>query len=156
MSRTFSDRLTEGMAGEEYGDALLPLVQIDHDSLDDPIRLVANEEAVTSNGDTYQAYPFDLRLPELTDNDPRARLTVDNTDRLLVQTLRSIESPPTVTIRLVLWEDPDTIELEMGPLRLEQAQMDLERIQCRLGGEPWLYEPFPQHTYTPAAFPALF
>lgn len=156
MGRTFSSRLTAGMAAEETGDALVPVVQIDHSSLSDPIRLACNQEAVVSNGDTYQAYPFELQLPEVTDNDPRAQLTVDNTDRLLISTLRTISDPPLVTIYLLLWETPDTVEVKMGPLRLEKADMELQQIRCRLGGEPWLYEPFPGGRFTPDEFPGLF
>lgn len=156
MARTFSTTMTEALAAQETGEGEVVLLTIDHSSLSSPVRLVNANQAVTSNGETFQAFAFEVSLPEQSDRVKQATLRVDNADRRLVQTLRSIQDPLEVTLQVVLLSDPDTIELEVGPLQAQQAQITLTEIEIKLGAEPVAYEPFPQGRFTPSDFPALF
>ena len=156
MARQFSNTMKEAMAAQETGEREVVLLILEHSSLSSPIRLVNNMTAVTHNGDTYQAFAFEAVLPEQSDRVRSASLRIDNADRRLVSELRSIQDPMTITFRVVLLSDPDTTELEVGPLRVESADIGLTEINLKLGAEPVAYEPFPQGRFTPADFPGLF
>lgn len=134
--------------------AWLQLVTIEHDSIGTPIRLVCNTEDVVSRSETYQAFPFAIHLPA-TDQ-MQVELVVDNVTRELVEEVRSIDTPLTVTLEIVLASDPDTIEA--GPFSFESrsAEYDVQQMRLTLAYEPLLNEPFPAHSYTPIDYPGLF
>jgi hypothetical protein len=143
------------MASRETEEGEVVLLTIEHDSFS-TIRLVNANQAVVSNGNTFQAFAFKATLPEETDRVKSAKLVVDNTDRRLVTSLRSIQSPAKVTMQVVLFSQPDTIDLEVGPLRLEKANISLNEIELPLGAEPVAYQPVPHGKFTPNHFPGLF
>jgi len=156
VSRTFTTVATEAMASQETGEGEIVLLTVDHSTFSSPIRLVNANQAITSNSNTFQAFAFKATLPEQSDRVKSANLSVDNADRRLVSELRSVQSPLQVTLQIALLSDPDTIELEVGPLRVESAQIGLTQIDLPLGAEPVAYQRVPTGLFTPDQFPGLF
>lgn len=156
MARSFSTTFTEAMAEQRTGEGEVVLLTINHSSLSSPIRLVNNNEPLVSRGNTYQAFAFEAVLPEQSDRVRQASIRLDNADRLLVSTLRNIQDPATATFEVVLLSDPNTVEMTVGPLRAEKADIGLTEINIQLGAEPVAYEPFPAGRFTPDQFPGLF
>jgi hypothetical protein len=155
MARTFSTVMTGAMASQETEEGEVVLLTIEHPNFS-TVRLVNANVAVESQGYTFQPFAFRATLPEESDRVKSAQLEVDNTDRRLVTELRSAQSPAKVTLQVVLFSQPDTIDLEVGPLRLEQANISLDTIELPLGAEPVAYQPVPDGRFTPDQFPALF
>lgn len=148
---------TEGRAAlyaAQSDEAWLQLVTIDHESIGAPIRLVCNTENVISRGETYQAFPFAINLPA-TDQ-MQVDLVVDNVTLELVDEVRSIDTPLTITLEVVLASAPDTVEA--GPFSFESrsAEYDVRQMRLTLAYEPILNLPFPAYTYTPLDYPGLF
>jgi hypothetical protein len=135
----------------------LHLLVIDHDTMPAPVRLVANTEDVVSDGETYTAFPFRCVLPPAVQGElPQLDLVVDNVTRELVDEIRSIATPASLTISVVLAATPDTVEV--GPYLLEVvgAAYDRHEVRLSLAAEPLLTEPYPQGLFTPGQFPLLF
>ena len=137
-------------------EVFLVLLEIAHPNITDTIRVVNNNEDITSNGKLFVAYPFEIELPsEDAEQPPLARLRIDNVDRMIVATVRNISTPPTVTIRVVLASQPDTIELLFEGLTMRNATYDAASVSAELVFEQILVEPVAT-LMTPGMFPGLF
>lgn len=152
-----SSGLKEKLFDQEMGDAIIPLLTISHPDLAEPIRVCHNNENLVSRGNTYIAYDWRLTLP-LDDPDtiPRAKIQIDNVDRVIVDTIRSISTAPTVTVELVKGSDPDTVEFVLSDFTLQDVEYDVLFVTGQLTVEEFLSEPFPGDTFTPSRFPGLF
>ena len=141
----------------ETAEAFLVLLTIDHADIDPPIRVVNNTENITSRGDEFIAFPFDIELPDNTrEAPPRARLTIDNVSREIAQSIRLITSAPTVLIELIRASAPDTVEVAFPAFNLRDVKWDMLQVSGDLTVEDLMTEPFPAGQFTPAHFPGLF
>ena len=138
-------------------DLPLVLLKIDHVDIAPPILVVNNNEAITSGGDVYNAFPFEIRLPDnLEDAPPRSRLRIDNVSREIGQALRNMTGVPAdVTIEIVRQDDPDTIELSWPAMRLVNVRWDFLTVEGDLEFEDLVREPYPFLTFSPAEFPGV-
>ncbi len=148
---------TDGRAAlyaAQTDDVWLQLLTIEHADIVTPIRLVNNTEDVVSRGDTYTAFAFDLSLPATAQES--VELTVDNVTRELIDEVRTIDTPLTITMEIVRAADPDTVEAGPFEYQSRAVEYDVQRMRFTLAYEPLLNEPFPAHTYTPIDYPGLF
>lgn len=149
--------LTTSAFDQDTDEVWLVLVTIDHDDLTQPIRVVNNTEDITSNGDSYVGFPFDINLPDAReDAPPRARLVIDNVSREIAQAVRTISSPPVVTIQVIRAADPDTVEISWSSFKLRNVKWDVGRVSGDLTLEDFTSEPYPAGIFSPASFPGLF
>lgn len=156
MPRNLSATAIASQNAENTSEIWLVLLTIDHDLLAQPIRLVNNNEAITSNGNQYIACAFDVDLPgEDAEGPISARLRVDNVDRVIVNTIRSINSPPQITLQVVLASDPDVVEVEYTGLILRSTDFDQFVVSGELRFEDIVVEPIAE-TITPQHFRGLF
>ena len=153
LSSTFKQAVFAG----ETGEAFILLLTISHAQLAAPIRVAHNSQDVTSRGNVFAAYPFQIDLPaQDPERPPRVRLAIDNVDLAIVRSLRSISSPPAVTLEVVLASAPDTVEAGPFAMTLAGATYDANAIEGDLAFEDVLNEAFPGDRFTPANFPGLF
>lgn len=143
------------MFAPESNKPFLPLLKIENAAWDDPVYLVRNTEDITSNGDTYSWYPFDVAFPGDSD---QIELTVSlcNSDRSYIAQIRSATPPFTVTLSMVVADTPDTIELGPYALDLKTINYDQFIIEGKLSYESIMNETYPGDSFTPDLFPALF
>lgn len=157
MSRSLTLATRRALNAPETNEIFLVLLTISHKDMDTPIRVVNNAEDVTSRGDLFTAYPFDLSLPNDEDNQsPRARLVIDNIDRQIVLAVRQLSSSPTVTIEIIRAADPDMIEARFVDFRFTNITYDSQMIEGDLTLEDFTAEPFPAASFSPSLFPGLF
>ena len=157
MSRNVSNLVKQAINAQETGEVFIVLLTIDHPDLAEPMRLSSDAVDTVSRSNTYVAFPFDISLPnDQADRPPRAGLRIDNVDRQIVQTLRTITSAPTVLMEVVLGSDPDTVEASWPDFQLLDADYDHLVVAGELGQELFLNEPWPGRSFTPADFPGLF
>lgn len=145
---------------QETGEVLLALVSIEHDSIiGGPLRFVQDLQDLTSNGNTYTAFPFEVQLPPESDDAPaKVLLKIDTIDRQIAQTIRSISpaSPPTVTVALVVASQPDTVEISMSEMTLRNVSGDAFTITGELFMDEDDLLPFPEGIFSPGSFPGVF
>lgn len=152
---TISDTL-KGEAWADASDLPLVLLTIDHADLASPIRVVNNTEDITSNGDTFTAFPFELPMPESPeDAPPRTTLRIDNVSREIGQAIRSISTPADITIQVVRQADPDTYEVTLSGYRLTNVRYNALTVEGDVIREDLTKEPYPFLSYSPAEFPGL-
>lgn len=154
--RSLSGTALASAFSEDTDEVWLAMLTISHESLDDDIRVVKNNENIVSNGQTFLAYDFELELPEERPDRPgEARLRIDNTDKRIVEAVRSINSPPDVRIDIVLASDPDTFEVTFQDLKMRNVEYDVSFVTGTLVFEDIISEPIAVDL-TPARFPGLF
>lgn len=152
---TVSDDL-KGEAWSSESDLPLILLTIDHDDIDPAIRVVNNTEDIVSGGNTFVAFPFELPLPESSeDAPPRTRLKINNVSREIGEAIRLLATPPDVKIQVVRQDDFETVEMELPGYRLKNASYDALIVEGDLVREDLTGEPYPSLTYSPAEFPGL-
>jgi hypothetical protein len=137
--------------------AFLHLVTIDHDDLAAPIRVTDNLTDIVSNGVTFTAFPMRVVLPpDVPAEMPQVDLIIDAVDRSIITAVRSIATPPSVTINVIMASTPDVIEC--GPLMYEAIGVDYNatEVRLRLEVERILSEPYPCNLFTPSNAPLLF
>jgi len=162
---TVSDVLRREIHAQESGDTLVALVTIDHATLSEPVRVcsstaqdlpVAGRKGIVSNGVEYIHYPFEMEPPSDEGGQPlRATLTIDNVDRLLVEEIGNLTSPPTVTIQAVLESQPDVVEVNFENLEILQAKWDVLRVRGDLVQTTIENEMYAGPKMTASDFPAL-
>lgn len=156
MPRTLSNAALASIHAQETGEVWLVLVTIEATNLATPIRVVNNNEDITSRGNLYQAFPFDIILPgQDPDGTPRAVLRFDNVDRTAIAAIRGVTSAPTVTLEVILASAPNTVEISFGAMSLRNVSYDATSVEGELHVEPLLNEPITLNM-TPSRFPGLF
>ena len=149
-----------GMAAvfaQETAEAFFKLLTIEHPTLTTPLRFVDREIGLVSNGATFIGAAFEIDLPDDTpDGLPTVQLSVDNVDREIIDTLRTLQAPFTARLDVVREADPDTIEASTPVMTALKADYDVLRVTADLGFEGLLNEPFPGDSFTPASHPGLF
>lgn len=157
MPRQFTQQALREMNALQSGVAFFNLITITHVDLGTPIRIVANNTDVISRANTYLAYPVQLSLP-VDDGEalPSTTITVDNVDRLLMQSIRTLSSAPQFLIEMVLSSDPDIVELVIPDMFVRSADYNMQTVTLELGVEDLLNIEFPAHKFTPQYNPGLF
>lgn len=158
MARTFSNTAyTSLFPVDGGGEVWLALLKLEGTT--DTFYVVNNNEDITSQGQLYSAYPFDIALPNETgDQVPEVTLRIDNVNRMLTDWVRRESTPPKVRLQLILASSPDTIEVEVDYLTLENVSWTATTIQGRLIVEDRMNDKFPSagHKYDPSQFPGIF
>lgn len=165
--RTLSPGFLAGMYDQESDEVVICLLTVTHADLGAPIYLSSDATfrissdplfyGTISRGREYLYLPFDFTLPEdKSDSPPRIQLSMDNTDRSLVTLLRSISTPASIMVELILASDPDTVEITMPALELSDVTIDQGRVSATLVADSLVNEPHPARLFTPGAFPGLF
>ncbi len=158
MSRDTSLTFRQAISARETGEVPLLLVEVSHDTdLPEPIRVSSDAVNTTSNGNLYVSYPFDVWLPDDEyDHAPTCRIRIDNVDRSLTVGIRSLTSPPTVRVMVVLASSPNTIEVDFPDFKLVKISYDAFVIEGNVTVENYLNEPYPGDSFMPSGFPGMY
>lgn len=153
---TLSAAAVQAAMAQNSATVWLQLLTIAHPDIT-TVRLVNNPVNISSRGNVYQAFPFELPLPQdVAESLASLTLTISNVDRRLVDELRSISDPMQVTLEVITAAAPDTVELGPFTFDLVSATYNEDSISGRLSFEPILAEPFPAGSFTPQTNPGLF
>lgn len=165
--RTLSLNLRNALFAQQSGEVPVFLLTITHPNLADPILLSTDPTerlttsplvyGTTSRGDQYLDVGMNVTLPDEKDKSPpAAKLVISNVDRSIIPLIRSVTSPASVKIELVLASDPDTVEQEWPALEITAADWNAPDISFDLTMESMVTLPYPAGSFNPAAFPGLF
>lgn len=155
--RAVSEVFRRAFLGLDTDEVVLALLNIDHTDLSEPLRLVLNTEEITSRGNVYLPFYFELTLPDDTAEKPQeARLRVDAVDQRMIAALLLITGAPTVSIEVVLATDPDTVELATVPLLWDEVKYTSVGLEGILRGPEVLLQDWPLDSFSPGNAPGLF
>ena len=149
------------------------LICVEHPDLPAPIRLSTDNTERLSDEPLYygtrstwaganpltQPYLWVVAsavLPsDLEDAPAAAQIVLDNLDSQMAAVLRSVTSPPTVRLAVVLASSPNRVEAEWSDLRLVAADIDAGQIVLSLSREEIEQEMFPGGRMSRERFPGL-
>ena len=158
MPRAYSLTARRQLHTTASDDPPLVLLEITHPNLSTPVRVVGDTQDLVSNGETFVAMGFRVRLPdEINGQQPRAELAVDNVGRELMQWIEQSAGGRNAKVRLMqaLRSNPDNIEWEISMyhnnLRATQAE-----ISGELGFPRLLDVPAVQVRADPQTMPGIF
>lgn len=173
MSRTLSlTARTFGQAAAS-GEVAVVLIQIEHASLDAPVRISSDPTVLLSeeplrygtrstwNGSDPATEPFvfavaSFVLPGDQEDAPAAmQLVLDLFDAALVTKLRSVNTQSTLHVAVVFASAPDLVEMEWRGLRVVSADYG-ERLTISATRRPIEEEAVPKDRFTKDRFPGLF
>jgi len=158
MAREYTDAFKSTLAEVNATESPLILIEIDHEALTQPVRVVNDMTDVTSNGDLYVAYPFKCVLPDDYENQlPKARIVIDNVGRDLMYWIETTGGGQnsSCTFKQILRSNPDIIEWQIT-MNLYNVQVTMESVTAELGFENLFSKPAISRRYRPDTSPALF
>lgn len=159
-----SNAFVTAILAQHTGVVVLNLLDIEHEDLETPIRIVNNTEDVLCGGHMYTAVGFEVIPPDNREGTPRgARLRIDNTSQWFTPTLRTLQGQFEVTIHVGYtsgeYSNPqqiDSLEISYLPMQLIGTQADDTTVQGTLSYENLNNQPFPGDTFSPFEFQGLF
>jgi hypothetical protein len=152
-----SDRMRAALNAPQTDACPLVLLTLDHDALDGPLRVVNNNESVTSNGLEYLGYPFRVSLPlQDPERTASAQLTIDNVDPTYLAQLRGVTGRISATFELIEASLPDVVEMEFGEMVITSIDADAQTITGDLTMDDFFNEPYPGDTMNPGTTPGVF
>ena len=102
MPRAYSLTARRQLHTTASDDPPLVLLEITHPNLSTPVRVVGDTQDLVSNGVTFVAMGFRVRLPdEINGQQPRAELAVDNVGRELMQWIEQSAGGRNAKVRLM-------------------------------------------------------
>lgn len=140
------------------GEAPVYLVEINQAGLAEPVRLVCDNQDLTSNGNLYVACQLRLVPPDdFSGQLSRSTLAVDNIGKELTTWLEASGGGrgATVTIRTVMRATPNVYEREIT-MDLTNLNVDWREVSGQLGFEDILNKPSVQIQFRPETAPGLF
>lgn len=152
MPRPVSTTFRAAVYAQETGEVFLALLRIYHASLvSNPLRFVNNPSSIISNGEEYIGCPFTLTLPDDRDDKlAEVQLAIDNVDRLIVATIRTITTPLDAELEVIVASTPDVVEVPAQRFTIRQITWDINVVNGTLKHEDVLNERFPGGTFTAA------
>jgi|TARA_R110000851_G_scaffold91621_1_gene199972 hypothetical protein len=157
MSNSLSPEMLSEIYYQDSGDPFLTLLTINHESFTTPMRLVNNIDDVTSGGEVFTGFPFTLALP-VDDGESQRTVTItfDNVSLELMTSLRSITTPLTFGIQMILASMPNEIQVSLFDLKLDTISYNAQTVRANLTLDSFLNSSMNSETYGPTNFPGLF
>jgi len=158
MARTYSAQYKSTLAKVSAEETPLVLLQIDHPQLPSPVRVVNDTQNITSNGQEYIAFPFQVVLPDDFENQlPRSRVSIANVGRDLMFWLETTDGGigSTAKFQQVMRSRPDQVEWEITMSLFNVTANNLE-ITADLGFENLFGKPAISINYRPENSAGLF
>lgn len=133
---------------EGTGQAYLMLLTINHAELAEPLRFTSDGVATLSNSNVYSPAIFSAVLPDNAQGrEPQAAIRIGNVNRVVIETLRGLQSSPTIDMAVIRASDPDTIEEEYTGMTIAGFNYDVAFIDLTLVVERLSEEPFPPRVF---------
>ncbi len=153
--------ITEAMieaAWSREQDPAAQLVVIRSDADPTPIRATDWPGGLTSDGQYYPYFPFELAWAGASREAPfgEGKLTVDNVDQRIEEACDAAYDPPELDLTLVRVAAPDVAEQAIIGARIPTIDGDASRVSAVVRPRDFSQEPACAFNYTPATVPGLF
>lgn len=156
MSRTLSSAAVQSLFVSQTDEVWVMLIKITHPLITD-ITVTSDNIVTVHSGETYEPYPYEIRMPSDVPNTmPVMDLQIDNVERRLVETIRSLPDSPDVVVKFVLADTPDVIEAGPFVFQMANTRFDALAVSATLIYQDILHEPYPADRITPQHFPGVF
>lgn len=165
--RTIPLSFREELFAQQSGEVDVWLFTISHPSYPGTLRLSTKPSVrlsetplrygIVSRSQTYVFCPMDLVIPDdVEDRAPAFRVMIENVDRELVGILRSMVTPGSATVELVLESAPDTVVIDYPDFEFTASQGNADAVVIEMSIPALDTIPFPAGTFNPSSFGGLF
>jgi Domain of unknown function (DUF1833) len=154
----YTARATRALFAVAAAELPLYLIEINHEALVDPVRIVQDNRELIHQGNTYLPLEFRLQPPDdMSKGLPRAKISIDNVARDLVSLLEITNGArgSTCSIRQVLRSTPNTVE-SVTTLSLFDIEIDLREVTGSLSYKDFVNLQGVVKRYDPQTAPGLF
>jgi len=152
-----SAAVTAALLAQETDEGFVTLLTFTHAQWGQPYRFCNHRDGFTSRGDSYLYFPYSLPFMQMDpDRPPSVQLSISNIDRRIVEAVRTVSTPPTVTFEVVTVSEPDTVEYGPMAYTMGSPDGDLFTVTSELGFEDILNAAANKGTFRPSSNPGLF
>jgi hypothetical protein len=157
ISNALSPELLTQLYGQESDDPFLMLVTLSHPNFVSTQYLVNNTANIVSNLITYTAFPMKITLP-VDDGETirQVKIDFDNVGRDLIYEIRSITTPISAKIDMILASNPDQVQVTLDGLSIRNISYDKSKISAALVLDDFLNTSMTSEQYSPSAYPGIF
>jgi hypothetical protein len=137
---------------------MLELLTITGGGIVTPVRLVNDTRDITSNGNLFLAFPFQMVLPrQATKETPRATLRMDNVGREIGRELEALQpgAELSATIQVIYRATPNVIEYQFRA-PLSGVRANVFSISAAMGPTDLMRRPVVNARFDPFTAPGLF
>lgn len=141
------------------GERPLVCLEINHADLPEPIRVVNDNEGVTSNGNYYQPLSFRINLPTQPEvGAAETRLAVDNVGNVMTSWINLSYGGrgTTATLFVILRSNPNVEEIPSRTMNLTDIQITKNEVSGRLAFIDLINRRFNPVVYNPRTALGLF
>ncbi len=161
MARDVSTTTTEDILAPDSTMALLMMLVIESDELDDPLYFVQNNVDVVSsayNGEqTYTAANFTANIPSQEESAVQdTSISISGINRQVVTAIRSITESPDVRMFIIREDTPDTVEVGPWQFKLRDVSYTVDAVTGTLKHEYTLRYNISTITISNQNFPGLY
>lgn len=134
----------------------IDLISFEHESIG-AVRLCSDTKPTPSRGNVYNPAPLlNVKLaPSQPGRFPAVDFEIGVNDQVIVAALRSVDESPIVRYEVVLANDPDTVQKEIGALTMGSVEMGILRLNMSLAVFPLFNVIGPKLAYTPDVAPGV-
>lgn len=168
MPRTIPTTFRQAAEAQYNDEVNLCFLTISHPFLAEPVRVVWDTKDFIFGGERFIGFPFDIEL--LTDDDqpPRAKLSIQNIDPRIGDTIRSLPSAPRLKLELLSSADFDlntdprveiedaTVVYRADKMFLTNVSVDVLTVSGDIVGWDYLQRVWPGRRATQSLLPGLF
>ncbi len=155
--RDLSTKLKKEIFSEVSADPFLLLIRLNHESWEDKIYIVNNNEPIISQGKEYIPFPVNVKLPPDDENSERSiEITFDNVGLDYIAKFRSVSTPIKAEMEMILASEPDEVQVDIGQMVVMDINYNQSTIQARLLMDDFLNSELYSERYTPINFRGLF
>jgi hypothetical protein len=154
-----SDAALRAIFSERTTEVFITLVKIESEEIGfTTIRWAKDHPTqITSNGETYEGCCFEVSMiSDQDENLPESSLRIQNVDRVIVNTVRTLTRPPNISVSVILASEPDTILRGPFTMKLRNVSWNALVVMGSLKIEDILNEPIPGESMTPELCPGIF
>jgi len=157
MARIVSATAQQAVNAPQTNQVFLVIVEITHTDLVTPLRFVNNNVDITSNGNVYTACAFNFTPPADEDGTIKnTQIIIDNVDRSITQVIRALVGPPSLSISIILADNPNDIEVGPWEFILRNVTYNISTIGGDLIYLNYLLDYFSPIVYNANNFPGLY
>ena len=168
IQRTIPPGVGRELDREGSPEQILAFLTINHSSLLDDIRVVSDPVNHVLGGLTFTGFVFKVSMLSDDDRPPHTQLTIQNSDRIIGNVLRLIDSPPKLTLEAIAGSEFDqTVDprteiataartYSASELTLINVEVDVLQITGRLQIRDYSSEMWPGTMAVQVHFPGLF
>ena len=163
--RSLSATIRNELEASHTGDFPVVFADISHPDISN-IRVTSDNQDFLLDGITYYGWSFDVALPSDADDPSKAKVSIQNVDSEIGETLLDLDSPLSLTMK-VFWRSDFTIaDPGVGnptpslwwrrTLYLANVDITDDVVSADVIGDRLTEEPWPFHRAIRAVLPALY